>query len=196
MDWLTFVATLIEHLAWPLAVAALFLAYRAPIAERIRALKRLKYQDLEFDLADQLKELSVKAEQAKVSAPSRPTLPPVRSALPASLMEQAKSIVDAAPFAAIIVAWSALEQKLAETVTRLAISPDPPSRSSAITNVELLQASERLDKKSADLIQGLRRIRNDLAHPRGAQIHIKQHDAEQYISLVEDLLAFLETQQR
>lgn len=198
MDWLAFIAAMTGHLAWPLAVTIILLTYRAPLAERIRRIRRMKYKDLEFDIGEEIRELSAKVVevQATMLTPTKPAaLPPARpkSSIGVSLLDQAKAVAEASPVAAVLLAWSALEQKIGETVARLGISPDPSGRGSILANIELLKSHSSLASQSMTLIQGLRKLRNELAHaPRDGEIHIKESDARSYIAIVEDMLALLD----
>jgi hypothetical protein len=197
MDWLAFFAAMTGHLAWPVVAATVILAFKAPVSDRIRAIRKLKYQDLELDLTEELQALSRKADQARRNHPvttpvaTKPTIAPTTS-----FLGEAETVARSAPVAAILLAWAAVEQKLAETVTRLAISPDPPGRTTAVTNIEMLSSDGRFDAGLLELVQGLRRVRNELAHPKEGQIHIKSHDAVRYVELSREVIEHLHAQSR
>ena len=160
MTWLEFIAALIGTLAWPLAAAVIAFVLRNPVADLIRSLVKLKYKDLELEFG----QLKAASEALPEPPPELGPQPAPERALYTSLNEQIEDIAPRSPAGAILIAWSAVETALHAAVSRLAISPDPPSSRSPMHNLEQLEKQDLLDKVLADTIHRMRMLRNGVAH--------------------------------
>src|SRR5688572_29017131 len=123
MDSLTFIAAMADHLAWPLAAVIALLTFRSPISARIRTLRRFKYGELEFDLAEEVWEVRQAAETSPaLAAPAPKALPPGPSPeLPPPWMAQARAMAETSPLSAVLLAWAALALKVDAVLHRLGI---------------------------------------------------------------------------
>lgn len=64
MDTLTFIATLIGHIAWPVTVIVIFFILRRPLLTLFPLIQRLRFQGVELDFSRQVQALAVQALSA------------------------------------------------------------------------------------------------------------------------------------
>lgn len=105
LGWKEFIVHIVEALAWPATVLAIFLALRHQIADLIRRTKRVAWRDAEAQFIESVEE----AEREIVAAglPANP-LPEHRMARRQELVKLAET----SPRAAVIEAWLDLESAL------------------------------------------------------------------------------------
>ena len=65
MNLLDFIASLVNALAWPIAVVLFAVLFRQPISKILLSLRSLRYKNLELDLKRDLSELEAKATKLK-----------------------------------------------------------------------------------------------------------------------------------
>jgi hypothetical protein len=113
----------------------------------------------------------------------------------ASLEDQILDAVERAPSAAILLAWSGVEAAIAGAVSRLAISPDPPSYRSPMHNIEMLAKNSRLSKKHEKLLHEMRILRNKVAHEKDSMLSISEDQALNYANTAIELIKHFESYQ-
>ena len=59
MDWKTFIAQIINSIAWPLVVVFIVYQLKDRLAELLPRLKKLKHKDTELEFAEKLNELGL-----------------------------------------------------------------------------------------------------------------------------------------
>ena len=185
MGYLKFVASIIDSLAWPVAVVSLVLILRAPLRVLLGSLTRFRYGDVEINFGREVLELRNKAKAAGLDISK--DVPRAKQ----DIQDSAQIVADAMRLAsefqgsAIILAWTAVEQELMQAVMRLAISPDYPPYNSAVKNIQLLHEQGYLDADSCGLLERMRRLRNAAAHPSRGITEISADDARKFVALTE-----------
>lgn len=102
MDALTFIAKLVEFLAWPSATVVLLLLLRGEINDLFRYVKKLKAGPVEAEFEREVKEL-------KAAAEAQPQLlPPPEGATPEKQM--LLQLVQINPRSAVLEAWRGVEE--------------------------------------------------------------------------------------
>ncbi|MGH2397987.1 MAG: hypothetical protein ACRDFW_13640 [bacterium] len=76
MDWLTFIARVIDAAAWPVTVFVILLLLRKPLSGLIPLLQRLKYKDLELEFGRQIQEVRQEVQAELPAAPAPPAIAP------------------------------------------------------------------------------------------------------------------------
>ncbi|HUI90625.1 MAG TPA: DUF4145 domain-containing protein [Chitinivibrionales bacterium] len=186
MDWKQFIAQIISATAWPLVTGIALLIFKNELAKILGRIARVKYKDVELDFekfSQQAKELHREVESERLE---------IRGPIFTSLEEQILDAVDRAPSAAILLAWSALETAMADAVSRLAISPEPPSYRAPTHNIEQLAKFASLSDRDTGLLQGMRRLRNRVAHDKDAMLSTTQDQALSYADTALDMIKRLE----
>lgn len=156
MDWLTFIAALTGHLAWPLSVLAIFLVIRKPLAGLIPLLVRLKYKDLEIDFSRRLEEIT--AEVESLPQPEATALP--RTAADDSLL----ALAETSPRAAILEARIRLESAAVSAARARNVTVPASQLRSPLQLVQLLEELDIIEARQAAVFHDLRGLRNSAAH--------------------------------
>lgn len=156
MDALTFIANLVQSLAWPVAIAFAVWLLRPDLRDLLRILKKVKAGPVEAEFDREVKDLRSETEAA---APAPEARPGVRA--------QTDPLVELAakhPRAAILEAWRLVEF----TTLRLANSRDllPPGvdRIPSHHVVRAITKEQLLSAEDLALYYDLRNLRNQAAH--------------------------------
>ena len=190
MDWKQFIAELISSIAWPAVVITVIFMFKNELVKIVRRLAHLKYKDLELDF----EKVKQHAEELHLETARETTT--IESPVLTSLEDQILDAAERAPSAAILLAWSGLETAIAAAVSRLAISPDPPSYRSPMHNIDMLAKHGRLSKKHQKLLHEMRMLRNKVAHEQDAMLSISLDQAMNYAETAIDLIKHFEGYQR
>ena len=157
MDWLTFLAQVIQALAWPLTVIVIFLMLRRPLAELFPTLQRLRFWDIEMDFDRQVQALAIRV---------RDELPPLSAVeeTASGFREHLVELANLSPRAVVLEAWLQLEKAAIEATRRHGL--DLPSRElrAPIFFGEALEAAGVLDADTQLIYHRLRNLRNAAAH--------------------------------
>lgn len=102
MDWLQFIASIIDSLAWPGAVLVAVILLRRPLSALIPLLHRLKYKDFEVEFDREVRKLR---EEAVLALPSLPRTVPTKVPEEVALLE----LSSVSPRAAVMEAWLLVE---------------------------------------------------------------------------------------
>lgn len=165
MDWLTFFATIIGHLAWPGAVLTVLLVLRHPIANLLPELRRLKYKDLEVDFGRGLEDVEKKLDEVS----SAPTIAVEQSAviepesLPQTRAELVSKIAELSPSAAILESWKNVERTLDFYFSSRGIKRPVSGQ----TIAGHLDYDPKFPPQLVSAYQELRVLRNKAAHEHG-----------------------------
>jgi hypothetical protein len=159
MDTLTFIASVIESLSWPLAFVAVFILFRRPLIRILNSIKNLKYQDFEIGLEEEILELKESTRQIE-----RHQSDELEEIEELDIDEKIKEIARISPSASISLAWSEVEKEIREAINRTAISPDYPPHNSIVKNLDLLLQNELIKPSTYHLLGELRSIRNKVVH--------------------------------
>lgn len=184
MNWLTFIAKVIDSLAWPLSVIIIVFILKNPISSLLPLLRNLKYKDLELNFGEELKKVEVQAKQVLVKEKKRKTIarkPDKRDS--SQIINESKSLFEDFPEPAVALAWSAVETELLAAIMRTASSPDYPSHISPMKNAMLLNNAGYLKSDKMDLLKRMSNLRNIAVHGRGGPV--TADDAREFISLTE-----------
>jgi hypothetical protein len=203
MDWLTFVSKLFETAAWPVVVLGIFLLLRKPLCEAARAWETIKATYKDF--AVELRKAKEEAEKASLpvsplvtssysdeSVESSSSYPPSSSSHPSSrrsepLLDKYERLIEVSPAAGVVEAWRDVEVELLRLAEGRAIAT---GKSLTVAVLSQLEAADALDSRSAQIIQRLRRLRNEAAHHTTRPI--SHDDAMEYAMLATRIIARLQ----
>ena len=159
MDWLTFIAKVIEVLAWPVVVLMVATLFRQPIIELIPAVRRLRYKEFEVEFSRGLLETQ---QRAAVAGPERAQIPPTGMETLARLQR----VAAVAPSAAVLEAWREVEAAVADAASNYGLTATGGSW-------ELfygLRKLKVLDSTQVETLEALRKHRNKVAHARDGEV--------------------------
>lgn len=162
MSWLEFIEKVISHVTWPGAAIAILLILRRHLSGIFVALKSLKLPGgVELELYDRFKELREQAEAAKLPIPETAT----------QVDDEDRKFLRMAedyPPAAIMQTWIELEKAIADTSAAYARPTHTATSRPRLLRDGLRDLRERevLDAATLEVIERLRRIRNDVVHAK------------------------------
>ena len=156
MDILTFIAKLVEFLAWPLATVLLVFMLRGEIKRLLPFIKRLKAGPLEAEFEREVKEL-------KATAEAQPQLlPPPEGATPEKQL--LLQLVQINPRSAVLEGWRGVEEASVRVVQSKALFVPEGQARSPLAVVRALNKAEILTGEEVSLYHDLRSLRNQAAH--------------------------------
>ena len=97
-----------------------------------------------------------------------------------SFEKQVMDVATHAPSAAILLAWTGVETAMASAVSRMSVSPDPPSMRSSGHTLDCLRRFAGLPNKVGNLIDKMRILRNKVAHDENHRSGISTESAVAY----------------
>jgi hypothetical protein len=179
VNWLGFVASLVQSLAWPAALVAIVIFLRKPIRAVLSQalLRRVKAGPVEVEF-DQL-QAEVREELAR--SPELSEVPVPTSAQ--SLREELSRLAEISPASAVMEAFRQIEYRLIEMLDS---SGTPPDRTMGSRGLARL-ARERglISDETLAAIDGLAVLRNLTAHSGG---EIGADRARDYLALADAVL--------
>jgi hypothetical protein len=145
-----------KALGWPSAALVIVLVFRRPLLELLTLVRKVKYKDVEVELAkkeiSEARELTTSKEGEKYDVLSFMEL------------EHFKQLADISPRAAITEAWSRLEDSVYQAAKTAGIEARRPSGVSFSSVLAALKTSGTIDATSIRLIEKMRAIRNKAVH--------------------------------
>lgn len=184
MDPLEFTAEVIKALAWPSAVVIAVILLRTEIANLLGRITKIKHKDSEIDLAEEVQAAANSADKVLGSY--------AKAGLDSEQV-RASRLAEDSPRGAILDAWLSVEEAMTGYEKRHGIeyanSHAPPHQ-----RIQNIQWSD-LDKSTLgqgllQMLQKLRRIRNEAVHSSDAKITTET--ALEYASLAARVRAKLE----
>lgn len=186
MDWLTFIAKLIEILVWPAVVLTAILLLRKPLGEWVLTLTsmKLKWNDWEGEFSRGLAEAKETAERIEESTTTTTTTtttaPPDYE--PAS--EKYRRLIDVSPTAGITEAWRDIEIELATAGRKCGLPTNLPPHQLIRTVSDYVH----MDQAMLDLLYHLRTLKNEAVHGR---TEVSPTQASEYAELAVRVLTRL-----
>ena len=156
MDALTFIAKIIESIAWPVAAVILVMLLKAEIQSLLPFIKRLKAGPLEAEFERELRELRTSVE----TEPAQPSTEKPLSTAEQKLLQ----LIEINPRSAILEAWQGVEAYARKLVIDLGIY-DPGSESRPLLDTyRAIAKANLLPLEDLALFHELRSLRNQAAH--------------------------------
>ena len=179
MSALQFIASLVNSLAWPLAVVAIALVFRVQIRKLMTGqLRRLRAGPVEMEFDRLLSEVGV-----KLAAPR--TTVPVGGDAGNPLIDQFADVATVSPLAAVLDGHAAVERALRELIAQ--VDPDQTGQNvgtARLTSTAL--AKGLITPETARAIEGITVMRNLAAHGRANEVTPER--ARDYLALVDAVL--------
>lgn len=169
MDTRTFIVELVKALAWPITTLIILLLLRKQLVELLRSLRRFKYGDAEAEFAEGLKEVAPQV--------------PASAAVEAAKREAVHDIVS--PELAVLDAWASVERAVIDLAKRAGI----PSRTFQEA-FRSLREKAALSDKDYDAVNGLRALRNLVAHRE--EPSLSKQKAAEYLAMADAVKMLLE----
>lgn len=187
MDVLSFVAALVDALAWPAVLVVLLVIGRAQIRELVRALLKLRYKSFELEFGRRVQELEEQLDPvspvADVKGRFEATLPPLGSTLQGHVYSAEESLIarlaTISPRAAVYEAWREVEHALVDLAQRYGMD----SRRSPGRLVGALDSRGVLSGNTVLVLNELRTLRNEAVHQR--EVSLSTQEALEYAAVAQ-----------
>ena len=201
MDDLEFISSLINSLAWPSVIIITVLILRKTISQVMLGVSKIKYNDLQVDFEKELAKIESTINQSQDYSISDNRLlktekVEINNTSNKNLEQQLKEIAEISPVAAIIMAWSSIENEIQSTILRLSISPDYPFYNSALKNVQLLKENSYIDKFTEQTLTQMRILRNKVLHEDTSNEPVTYSEALEYCKISMKIVQILKTIER
>lgn len=174
LDWLDFIAKVVDSLSWPLALVIVALLFRKRITALLDRIRKASYGDAAVEFDEQLESAEQKAAE----------LPPPAEAPPHSEQDSKfERALELSPRLAVLDAWIEVEEAISELASRRGYTT-PRSRSGTFAMRQLTREGA-IDSRTSQLLDELRRLRNIAAHS-SSETEITISDARRFkeISLI------------
>lgn len=156
MDNLTFIAKLVEFLAWPVASLLVVVFLRKQISDLLPHVKKFKAGPIEAEFERELKELRATAPVDSQSAPVQDQLTPERQVL--------LQLVQVSPRSAVLEAWRGIESSAVRLVQEKGIYVPEREARSPLAMMRAIAQGNHLSSEDIALYHDLRALRNQAAH--------------------------------
>jgi hypothetical protein len=182
MDWLTFVASIIGSLAWPVTTLVIIAILYRPLINLFPSVQRLRFQGLELDFDRQVHALAFEA---------RTLLPRARGVLDAEITLRAQwvELANFSPRAVVLEAWIQLEKAAIEASRRHGLNLKTAERNSPLLLGQALEEAGVFEGNTGVVFHQLRNLRNAAAH--ASEFSFTPDSAIEYADLATRLTEYL-----
>lgn len=188
MDCLSFYASLIDSVAWPVAIIVIVLSLRRALGKLLTQITRFKYGDLELYFETEIRRLGDSAKNIGLKTPNKSALVGIEIQDSTQIIGDAARLADEFPMPAVGLAWTAVEHEIMKSIEQLGISIGDRQHISAVNSIRLLHEGGYLDEKTRELLDKMRHLRNFAVHTPREQIHIPPKEAREYIALSQAMI--------
>ena len=183
MNVFNFIASVIDSLAWPVAVVILVLSLRLPLGKLLPELRRLRYGKFEMDFGQQVRNLEATARTAGIHLPKRPVPPKLRVLDSNEIINDATQLSADFPEASVVMAWKAVEREIIQALERFGIIEDKQKSATSVKNIALLHNRGFIEDHTRELLDRMRKLRNIAAHSDREAVNITSNEALEFINL-------------
>ena len=177
MNWMVFITSIIDSVAWPAAILIAVWWLKNHIGQLIPLTKKVKYGDLEIEFEQQLRELKKRAEASRREhdTPDRDD---------SEMLEYIDETANNSPRAAIVDAWVGLELTAFSSAALLGIS-DNKKTMPFRRLIQALESEGILTSKDASILKELQRLRNEVLH--SPDFKISKKEVQEFAELARDM---------
>lgn len=182
MDVLTFLATIVGSLAWPVSLLVALFLLRRPITELLPSLRRFSYKELEVDFGKELQKIEAVMDTVEEKTQHQGELPVEvqPEPLPKTRTELLEKIANLSPNAAILESWRNVERALDFYFSSRGIER-PRSGQSILGHLDY---DPNFPPQLVSAYQELRLLRNRAAHD---QENLTAEHAKEFSALADRL---------
>lgn len=185
MDVLSFIASLVESLAWPAVLLSVFIILKDRVLELFPILRKFKYKEFEAEFGETVRELSDKVPSPPVA------LPPAVAPAGATLRDHLVCLAESAPRAAVLEAWLQVEHAAQRLVQRAGVADRPMRMVGPKIMRQYLDKTAALSQEQRDSFNKLRDLRNKVVHH--IDVSLPLDEVIEYIDLALSLAAHFDT---
>jgi hypothetical protein len=173
---------ILEVVVWPITVLAVVLILRRPLAGLVVSTKKLKFKELELEFGEDIQQVQAEAKGVLPEAPDKG-----KSSVEVDLYRLAQ----VSPTAAVVEAWSAVEESAKELIASRGHELDYDVERPYKLIQDVLLKGKMIDPRRGKIFSDLRQLRNRVVHAIGYTISTDL--AVEYIDLSIKLRQYLES---
>lgn len=182
-DLLDFISSLVNSLAWPVAIVILVFIFRSPLQKLLEGLTRLRYGELEMNFKQEMQNIKDQATTAGIELEPKTTPAKTTTRDSAEIITDALKLVEEFPEPAVVLAWTAVEHELLQVGLRFDIPTssrgyNPPGRA-----IRFLREHGQLESEACDILDRMRILRNAAAHTIKEKVRISSDEATEFVYL-------------
>jgi hypothetical protein len=195
MDWLTFIAKIIEFGAWPFFAWLVFRTIKAPVAALIGRIRTAKYKDVELGFSDGVRELketlpapiAAEIDEGKHRVPAGEIglegHAPTAKSTPTeeSRRERLLMLADLAPRAAVLEAWLEVEHAAQRLIRAHGVQNRPLRMVGPQVLSDYLAKLDEITPEQRVSFEKLRKLRNQVVH--FAEVSLPLDSVIEYIDI-------------
>ncbi|WP_353187637.1 hypothetical protein [Pseudomonas sp.] len=160
MDWLTFLSSIVNAVAWPATLIVLLVLIREQLPLLVKSLRRLKYKDIEMEFGEAAKAI---ANEVQAIMPAAQADNKIAGQEKEEVKARLEAIAELAPRAAILESWLQVEAAAADVIRENnlgVLTPYPgPMRLR-----DSLHKGGILNQRQLAIFEQLRTLRNEAVH--------------------------------
>lgn len=181
MDWLQFISSIVNALAWPAAFIILVFLLRNPVKELVPLLQKMKYKDFEMEFGKKLSEAREDITLVGL-AESEEEISPQE--------ERILELARVSPRAAVTEAWRWVELATLDAANNL-LGSEFTNKTATFQAIRKLERDDRMDRGAVTLMRDLRGLRNDAVH--SPEFALSVESALEYVETARQLVGYLKT---
>lgn len=183
MDWKTFIAQVIDALAWPAVVVFLIYQLRDKITELLPRLKKFRHKETELEFTEGVTELVQEREASGIAYEELPQSDEYKANF-----DFLMRLAELSPRSAVIEAFRMVEAAAAKRAARLYPSMEGKVGYSPLKLQKILKG-DVFDPQEYHQFNQLRKLRNEAAHTE--DFDVRGMPVEAYIDIALSLTARL-----
>lgn len=177
MDWKTFIASIVDSLAWPVVAVIVVLILKDAIKELLPRLRRFKHRDTEFEFAEKISEMVRESETEAEEEFDQDISEPESENQFNSLLK----LAEVSPRAAVVEAYRILEHAADSAIKAAYPDLDSYELRHPVRARRYLVKANILSPDQYDQLRELRNLRNLAAHSR--EFKLTDTPIEAYIDI-------------
>ncbi len=189
MDWLTFLSSIFDSLAWPIVVLLAVLMLRRPLSNLIPFLRKLKWKDFEAEFGREVSMLgdSIRRE-IQVPAPSPSGVEDPLGILSTAVAEYSR-LAELSPRSVVLESWRQVESAARNIASQHDMPAEKIESLPPAALGRFLAQAGIIDNKQLDFFNHLRGLRNKAAHAE--EFAFSKEDALEYTDVSKMLAEYI-----
>jgi hypothetical protein len=179
LDGLTFTASVLQSLAWPLSVLLIVVVLRKPIGAALQRVSKARVGPVEAEFDQELAEVRKEVQRSTPPAQTGREAP-----MAPSLPEELDRLAEASPRAAVLEAFARIETRLRELLAEAGVEVREPQ--SGVALARLASRHGLVSDETLNAVEGLSVMRNLAAHQPTDDLSAER--ARDYLTLADAIL--------
>jgi len=174
-----FIVEILKTIAWPLVSLIIVLLLRKPVIELVSFLKKVKYQDLEFEFdreLDQIKEMNPSLTEISVDK------------FGDEIREKLMKLLSISPESTILESWRLLENKMIEFARLNKFDFPPAVWTMPLVLGGMLLNNKMLSNAQYNTLRSLKYLRDQVTHSKNETVTVS--NALEYINLTVWMISY------